>query len=198
MKQRAAAHARLRRLWPDRNPLRRTCDRAEAAMVAGLLAAFLIGGLLAGLFAGRWAYSAGLRAERAQQGSRHRVAAVLLVSAPAAAQSWDGGVAWRMVRARWVGRAGVRRTGDVPAPAGAQAGSRVLVWTSTSGRLTGPPLRHEQVAAQAAFASVLVVAGLGLALCGCGMLSRRALDRRRLAAWDADWRVTGPRWTSRC
>ena len=94
MKRRAAPPARLpgrwlRGLWPDRNPLRRTCDRAEAVIVAGLLAAFLIGGSLAGLFAGQWAcIGAGLRAERAQQAVRHRVAAVLLASAPAAAPTW--------------------------------------------------------------------------------------------------------------
>ena len=26
-------------------------------------------------------------------------------------------------------------------------------------------------------------------------LARRALDRRRLRAWDAAWRVTGPLWS---
>jgi hypothetical protein len=30
-----------------------------------------------------------------------------------------------------------------------------------------------------------------------GVLGRRALDKRRMAAWDADWRATGPRWTAR-
>jgi hypothetical protein len=30
-----------------------------------------------------------------------------------------------------------------------------------------------------------------------GALGRRALDKRRMAAWDADWRATGPRWTAR-
>jgi hypothetical protein len=30
-----------------------------------------------------------------------------------------------------------------------------------------------------------------------GMLVRRALDRRRMAAWDRDWLATGPRWTPR-
>jgi len=26
-------------------------------------------------------------------------------------------------------------------------------------------------------------------------LGRRLLDRRRMRAWDAAWRTTGPRWT---
>ncbi len=33
----------VRGLWPDRNPLRRSSDRAEAGIIAGLAAAFLIG-----------------------------------------------------------------------------------------------------------------------------------------------------------
>jgi hypothetical protein len=41
-----------RGLWPGRNPLRRTCDRVEAALAAGLLAAFLIAAPLLALFAG--------------------------------------------------------------------------------------------------------------------------------------------------
>jgi hypothetical protein len=173
------------------------CDRAEAAIVAGLLTAFLIGGPLAELFAGQWAYGAGLRAERAQQAVRHRVAAVLLASAPAAAPTGDAAVLWPWARARWAAPDGAQRTGAVAAPPGARAGSTVLVWTDTSGRLTGPPLQHKQVAGQAGFAAGLAVAGLSLVLWCCGIWSYRALGKRRLAAWDADWRVTGPRWTSR-
>ena len=33
----------VRGLWPDRNPLRRTIDRAEAVVVAGLAIVFLAG-----------------------------------------------------------------------------------------------------------------------------------------------------------
>jgi Fusaric acid resistance protein-like len=36
-----------------------------------------------------------------------------------------------------------------------------------------------------------------LLLLGSSALVRRALDRRRLNAWDADWQATGPRWSSR-
>jgi hypothetical protein len=40
----------------------------------------------------------------------------------------------------------------------------------------------------------MAVAGLLAAL---GLLGRWVLDRRRLAAWDARWRSTGPQWTGR-
>ena len=29
------------------------------------------------------------------------------------------------------------------------------------------------------------------------VLGRLVLDRRRLAAWESAWSLTGPRWTSR-
>ena len=112
----------LRGLWPDHNPLRRTCDRAEAAMVAGLIAAFLIAAPVAGLIAGQWAYRASLHAGHAQQAAHHRVTAVLLASAPAAVPTGDGKQAWPRVPARWAVPGGAPRTGALPAPPGARAG----------------------------------------------------------------------------
>jgi hypothetical protein len=38
-------------------------------------------------------------------------------------------------------------------------------------------------------------AGLGLLLLCAGMVAHSRLERRRLATWDAEWRVTGPQWT---
>jgi hypothetical protein len=32
-------------------------------------------------------------------------------------------------------------------------------------------------------------------LAAAGMLARRALDRRRLRAWEAEWRASGPQWS---
>ena len=47
---------RISRLWrelrPDRNPLRRACDRAEAALLAVLLAVFLVAVSLAAVIVG--------------------------------------------------------------------------------------------------------------------------------------------------
>jgi len=41
------------------------------------------------------------------------------------------------------------------------------------------------------------VIALGTVLATIGLLARRTLDKRRMAAWDAEWRATGPRWTTR-
>jgi hypothetical protein len=181
---------RLWRLWPDRNPLRRRCDRVEAAILAGLVAALILGGSLAALAAGRWAYDTALRAEQAGEAARHHVAAVLLTTA-SAPQGWSPA----MARARWAAPGGVPRTGWVPAPAGSPAGTTVRVWVDAAGRPAEPPLRHSQVEGQAVMAAMAAVVAVAILLGGAGLFARQVADRRRLAAWDAQWRATGPRWS---
>ena len=77
------------------------------------------------------------------------------------------------------------------------AGRTVRVWADASGRLTGPPLLHRQVIGQAVLATLLAPPVVGILLLGVWMIAHRMLQRRRLEAWDADWRMTAPRWTSR-
>jgi len=186
----------LRELWPDRNPLRRTSDRVAAAIVAGALAAFLVCAPLAALFAGRWAGAAALRVGRAQQSSWRRVPAVLLGRAGQPVAIGDGDVTLPEARARWTAPDGQPRTGLLPVPVGARAGHTVRVWVDAAGRPTGPPLRHEQAMGQALLAAGAATVALGAILLAAAALAVRAVDRRRLAAWTADWQATAPRWTS--
>lgn len=183
-----------RGLWPGRNPLRRVCDRVEAALAAGLLAAFLIGAPLLALFAGQWTYGTSVRAQHAALAARHLVAATLLAGATQTINCCA--MVQPMVQARWTAPDGTRRTGRVHAPSGAWAGTTLRVWVDHSGRLTGLPLTDSQVAIRAIVAAVAAPTALAIALLGAGVLAHWALDRRRLAAWDAEWRETGPRWTS--
>jgi sensor c-di-GMP phosphodiesterase-like protein len=186
----------LRGYWPDRNPLRRAADRAEAAIVAAALVLFLAGAPLLALFAWHWANAAAVRVQHRQQNSWHRVSAVLLASARPVVDIGYGGVPGSEVPARWTAPDGAARTGDVPAPASARAGSTLRIWVDESGAQTGPPLRAQQATGQAAMASVLAPFALGTVLICAVSLAVYILDRRRLAAWAADWRATGPRWNS--
>lgn len=186
----------VRGLWPDRNPLRRRSDRAEAALVAGLLAGLLAGAPTAAITAGGWAYSAGIRAEHAQR-AWHQAPAMLLETAHAPAGTAQGYAPGVQVQARWTAPDGTPRIGEVTVSAGAAAHSTLLVWTDAAGRLQGPPLRHGTVITLAAVAAICAPVLAGLLLLGAWQLARRALERRRMAAWEADWLVTGPRWTSR-
>jgi hypothetical protein len=177
----------------DRNPLRRGSDRAETAMLCVLLAAFLAGAPLAAHAAGTWTYAASAREAQVQRGALHQVRATLLQAATA----WifnDGGAE---ANARWKAPDGQACTGQLFVAGDAAAGSTVMVWVNQAGQLTDPPLQRSQVTGRAGLAEALAVTGLAVALIIVGWAARWALDRRRLAAWDAEWLATGPRWSPR-
>jgi hypothetical protein len=186
----------VRRWRPDGNPLRRTSDRIEAALLALLIAAFLGGAPLAGIAAGRAAAAGSVRADHAQAGA-HRVAAVLLQQAPGKSHPMFQAPLEPMVRARWKAPDGTLRSGEIYAPAGAAAGSTVLVWVDRSGHLTASPLQRGDVIEEVSLAASLATIAVAGVLAAFGLLTRWVLDRRRLAAWDARWRATGPQWTGR-
>jgi len=183
----ARAARAVRGLWPDRNPLRRTVDRVEAMIVGGLAAVFLAGAPLTAVAAWHTAYSMGSRVARTQQAAWHQVPAVPLATVPASGY----GQYEATVRARWTAPDGTRHTGTIAVPQGATAGR------DAAGRPTGPPLQFSKVRLQAALAALLAPTIVGFVLLYAGELAYGVLDRRRLAAWDADWRATGPLWTRR-
>jgi len=199
MRRWRARGAWLPRLWrrwrPDGNPLRRTSDRMEAALLAILIAAFLCGAPLAGIAAGR-AAAGSVRAEHAQPGA-HRVDAVLLQQAPGKPHPMFQAPLDPLVPAQWKAPDGTLRTGEIYAPAGAAADSTVLVWTDRSGQLTASPLQRGDVVEEVALAASLATMAVAGVLAVLGLFTRWVLDRRRLAAWDARWRATGPQWTGR-
>jgi hypothetical protein len=181
---------RVRGLWPDRNPLRRHCDRAESAIVTVLLAVFLAGAPLMALAAGQWAQDSGPRTGHAHLARRHQVPAVLHT---ATIQRYAGSeaTAW----AQWTAPGTVKHTGQVLAPAGFAAGAVVTVWVDAAGRLAGPPAQPEQQDSHALAGGMVAVLLLAELLWGAGLAARGVVDRRRLAAWDAEWRAIGPKWT---
>jgi hypothetical protein len=102
-----------------------------------------------------------------------------------------------MVQARWTAPDGTRHTGEVLAPLGTGAGGMVRVWTDAAGRPAGPPLQPLQVKNQATLAAILAPVLLGEVLLAAGQLAHYLLGRRRLAAWEAEWRAIGPQWSRR-
>jgi hypothetical protein len=175
----------------DRNPLRRRSDRAETAVLGMLLVAFLAGTPFAVHAAGSWTYATSARQELAQEAAAHQVPATLLqATQPVGVYSAEADARWRAPDGHVV-------TGQVFAPNGAVAGSTVMVWVTQAGRLTDSPLDASQIAGRAELSEVLAVACLAVALIVIGGLVHWALNRRRLAAWDADWLTTGPRWSPR-
>jgi len=168
----------------------------EAALLAVLIAAFLLGAPLAGIAAGRAAAASNGRAEHAQA-SVHRVAAVLLQQAPGKPHPMFQAPLDPLVPAQWKAPNGTLRTAEIYAPAGAAAGSTVMVWIDRSGQLTASPMQRGDVVEEVALAASLATMAVAGVLAAVGLITRWVLDRRRLAAWDSRWRSTGPQWTGR-
>jgi hypothetical protein len=82
-------------------------------------------------------------------------------------------------------------------PAGSTAGTTVRLWVDAAGWQATPPLDTAQVQGQEVLASVLAVMALAALLWGAGLAVHVAADRRRMAAWDEEWRATGPKWSRR-
>jgi hypothetical protein len=188
--------ARLARwLGFDRNPLRRGTDRIEAALrlVMIMLAAAVPA---AAVFAGQQADHVALNRAHAEQVANHLVNAVLLEQAPATGSPDPyTSVQTTWVPARWQPPGLPSRTGEVLATAGAHKGSTVRTWIGPSGAVTGPPLDHRDIVGDVCIAVVATGLVSWLVLLAFGALARRALDRRRLSAWDAEWRASGPLWS---
>jgi hypothetical protein len=185
----------LRGLRLDRNPLRRGSDRAETVLLGVLIAAFVGCAPLAVHTAGSWTHAASAREAQVQQTLIHHVTATLLEATPA----WgaNGAGPYPETQAQWRAPDGKVRTGLVAVPGGASKGSTVTVWVNQAGQLSGPPLQPAQIQGRAVMAEGAAVAALAVASGIIAWLTRWALDKRRMAAWDAEWLANGPRWSSR-
>ena len=191
--------ARLARwLGFDRNPLRRGTDRIEAALRLVMMIMLVTAVPAAAVLAGQQADHVALNQAHAQQATDHLVNAVLLQQAPATGTPDPyTSVQTTWVLARWQPPGQPPRTGEVLALAGARKGSTVQTWIAPSGAVTAPPLDHRDIAGDVCIAVVATCLVSWLVLLAAGGLARRALDRRRLNAWDAEWRASGPTWSGR-
>ncbi len=184
---------RLARLLIGRNKLRRPSDRIEGAVVLLLAAAFLTAVATAPLFGAAIYHS-----QRAATAHLHPAVAVLSQSGP-----YDGGMTGDgQAVARWPvpggrPRSGLLTTQTAPDIWGAPAGARVQIWLTASDEPTTPPPGATVVLFTAIVIAISAACGAGIALILCYWLFRMALDRRRLAAWESAWALTGPRWTTR-
>lgn len=178
----------------DRNPLRRTSDRAETAILAGALIALLAGAPFAAFAGGDFAHHLALANQQREQATERPVTAVTLEAAPQPQQSR---VAYVDVPAHWTAPDGQQVADDIPVPPGTPAGAREPAWTTLDGQLAAPPLLDSQVDDLTTLGQATSVVALVVTLTLGWAGARRALDRRRFAAWDADWQAIDHRGTRR-
>jgi len=183
-----------RRLSGDGNPLRRREDVLQSWIAPLAIATFLVLCPVAALATGAFVHAENASALRAESSYRP-VRVVLLQSAPGPEQSDHGANTWLVpTLGRWTAD-GRTHLGEVPAPAGAAEGSVITVWLDRAGKVQLPLLTAAQARDRLIGATVTVLATLALLLAGLAWASKRVLDRRRLAGWEADWLAVGPRWT---
>jgi hypothetical protein len=184
-----------RRLGTDGNPLRRGADKIDAWLAPAAVALFLALCPAVALGMSAWAHAGNAAVVRAQQ-SWQPLKGVLLKAAPGPAESDGGSNIWMVwAPARWTA-GGKTVHGQAPVPAGSRAGSTVTVWLNRRGQVEVPPAGPSQVAGLADTATVIGLAALAVLLAGVTWLTRRALDRRRLACWETAWLAVGPRWSN--
>ncbi len=182
----------IRGARPDRNPLRRGTDRLETCLLVGLFAVMAVVTPFAARLAGHASYGAGLQVRQEQLANRHQVQAVLTRNAgPVSGYSLS---AYVLTPATWTSVTGVRRSGEVPAEPGSRKGTPVTVWTDRNGYLDSPPLDVSEAASQADAATIgVIIVGGVVCITGAAAI-RQLLNRRRMAAWEADWVTTAPTW----
>jgi hypothetical protein len=164
--------------------------------MTGLFALFLAGIPVSWLGAGRWAHQAGLSEQRAQRDWRERPGVVLSgapVLSPRVLRMPVSATA--QVPAAWAGPDGRRRVAQITVPVGTATGAKVQVWVAPSGQVTGPPLTSAQLTMRVAAAEVLALMSLATLMIILAGLVRSQLNRRRLAGWESQWALIGPRWT---
>ena len=184
-----------RALGSDHNPLRRRSDLIAAWLAPAAIALFLVLGPLVAGGAVIWAHEGSAAARRADR-DLHAVPAVLTAAVPGPLMTAGGANSWvTWTQARWTAD-GRPRAGLIPAPAGSPAGSTVPVWLDSSGHAQLPPPTAGQVRDRAITAAAGALTALAVLLAALGLAGRCVLNRRRLAAWDTAWQVTGPSWST--
>lgn len=144
--------------------------RTEATVNGVLMAAFMVASPFVAQAAGRWAYAALSHKAQVQRAALRQVPATLLQSAAP-----EGATL-----AQWRLPDGQVRTGSVPAPSGAAAGSTVMVWVNQAGHLADPPMRQAQIADRTELAQGSAAALFAVGLAMIGKQARHCLNERRL------------------
>jgi hypothetical protein len=185
--------SRLVRWLAGRNALRRPVDRIEGALLVVLSAAFLVAIAVASILAAHTYQS-----QRAASAGLRPTLAVLIQAGPpygSLARFGQAEARWRDPRGGE--QVGVLTTVTTPGITGTAADTRIPVWLDRSGQPVAPPAGPVAMMVNALAVGAAAAGGAAIALLISYTLCRLALDRRRLAAWESAWSLTGPRWTTR-
>lgn len=186
-----------RRVGLDGNPMRRTVDRVEVWATLVLLAALVFGGPALVWNVGQHVYRGGVVDAPGGQPQRFATRAVVTNGSTEGPYSAYATITVPKVFATavWTAPDGKVHSGPIPVPAGTAAGTVLTVWTDATGEPVDAPPGRDEAAARAIVAGLLTAVAAIVFASMVHRALRRAFDRRRLAAWQAEWSTVGPRWT---
>jgi hypothetical protein len=178
----------------DRNPLRRPSDRAETVIGIWLLVACAATAPFTARAAADRTRTFAEHARVTALATRHEVTAVTLEKAPTASDPPYTLITQTRVSAAWTAADGRQRTGQIQVSDGTQKGSPERIWVTGNGDVAAPPLPTTEIARLASRVAFGVITALIFLFLIAGSVIRRLINRRRMAAWDAEWAATEPRW----
>jgi hypothetical protein len=184
----------VRRLGLDGNPLRRRSDVIAAWLLPLAIMLFFALCPVIYIVTGMRVRADNAVAQRAEA-TWHQVEGKLLQPAAGPQQEGSGANTWTVLEPVAYVLNGKREVANVPVASDTPAGSRVPVLLNRAGKLEMPPLSAAQLDDRLFADTMVAVAALAVLLAGLAWASRRVLDRRRLAGWEAEWLAVGPRWS---
>ncbi|MFE0452431.1 hypothetical protein ACFW2D_14245 [Streptomyces sp. NPDC058914] len=181
-----------------RNQLRRPSDLLQAWTGLILAMTVAITAPLAAWAAGTTVHDTLTAAASEQARTGRHTTAVLLNDAqghpePGSAEARE---TQYPVMVRYTAPDGTVRAATTDVDPGLPAGHRVRVWTDAEGTLTKPPMSPDEIRDRAVGAGALTAITVLITGTFAYRLTARALDQRRLRAWEAEWQQTARRWTT--
>ncbi|MDL4817560.1 Rv1733c family protein [Actinomadura opuntiae] len=179
----AALRGLRRRCGFDGNPLRRAVDRRQRAVGIGAAAAFAIAAPAACASAASLAYTAGVRAERAESAGHHRI----IARVTGIEEQNDGEQRYSYARLGWTTPDGRAHTTVIPAGRSARPGTTRRIWVDARGERSPRPQNRADTVAGAVFAGAGAAGAAALPPLAVYLAVRRRCDRGREEMWDAAW-----------
>jgi hypothetical protein len=176
----SALVARLRRRTGcDGNDLRRDMDRRQRAAGLLLLMLFVVVGFPVCGYTARTVYISGVRAERYEAATQHKVD-VTVLKVDDLRSDYRVTVTWREAGGR-------SRVDSYHTRYPATAGEHLELWAGPAGVSEVAPRRHALTVAEAVGAGLGAATAAGLPLLAAYLLVRYRCDRQRDRFWDAAW-----------
>ncbi len=183
----------IRFLGLDRNPLRRTADHVESAILITLLVLFSVIIPLGTYLATRSAYDTA----QAENAGKHRVTATLYERPSSTGATRLGGMADLRAGARWRSPDGAVHQAVIPVNGGATPGTQVRLWVNGDNRPSREPASTPEIIMATAIVSLAALSGLAAVLAMLVGLLRAVMRRRNRRRWEEAWTNVEPRWARR-